>query len=320
MYDRQNRKINYLRISITDRCNLRCTYCMPSDGISKKCHKEILRNEEVLKIVESSVDLGIEKVRITGGEPLIRKGIVELVRDIASFEQIKDLTLTTNGILLKRYAKDLAEAGLNRVNISIDTLNPEKYAEITRGGRIEDVLEGIREARKYGLSPIKINVVLIGGFNEDEIESLVELTRDEDTHVRFIELMPIGEASAWNIDHFISNDSVLDKVPELKPIQASDIGSPAKYYQLDGAVGTVGLINPISCNFCSDCNRIRITSDGKIKPCLHSDDEIDLLAELRQGMDIKETIKNAILNKPKEHLINDQEFEPITRNMNRIGG
>jgi len=320
MLDNIGRRINYLRISVTDLCNLRCSYCMPEEGLCKKEHEEILRIEEIEELVREGAKLGIEKVRITGGEPLIRKGIIELISKISKIEEIKDLAMTTNGILLKKYIKELKDAGLKRVNISIDSLDKAKYHRITRGGDIEDVLEGIEEAKKAQLTPIKLNTVLIGGFNDDEIEDFVKLTYDENIDVRFIELMPLGQASTWAKEHFIPNTTVLDRFPELIPLCKEDKGSPAKYYKLPNGKGRVGLINPISSHFCSSCNRIRITADGKIKPCLHSNYEINIRSLLKQDIKLSDILKLAVEAKPKEHTINNNEYEPVIRNMYQIGG
>ncbi len=320
MLDNVGRKINYLRISVTDLCNLRCRYCMPEEGLCKKSHEDILRIEEIEEIVQEAAKLGINKVRITGGEPLIRKGIIELIRKISAVEQIKDIAMTTNGVLLGRYARELKEAGLNRVNISIDSLNKEKFSKITRGGNIKDVLDGIEEAKRVGLTPIKFNTVLIGGFNDDEIEAFVNLASSEDIDVRFIELMPLGQASTWAKEHFIPNTTVLDRFPELIPLCKDDKGSPAKYYKLPKGRGRIGLINPISSHFCGSCNRIRITADGRIKPCLHSNYEINIRSLRKQNMELLDILKLAVESKPKEHTINNYEFEPIVRNMYQIGG
>ncbi len=319
MIDKYNRTIDYMRLSVTDRCNLRCKYCMPESGVSKKLHKEILRHEELVEIVKAGAQVGIKKIRLTGGEPLIRKNIVELVKEISNVEGINEVTMTTNGLLLKNYLNDLKEAGLTRINLSLDTLKPERYRSITRGGNIEEVLSCIPLILAAGLRPLKINVVLIGGFNEDEIGDFVELTRHQNIEVRFIELMPIGEASQWTNDKFVSNQKVLEVV-ELIKIEKTHPSSPAEYYQLKDGVGKIGLINPISCSFCVDCNRIRVTSDGKVKPCLHSDQEIELMEALRNHEDIVKILREAITSKPKEHLINNKEYKPIKRDMNRIGG
>jgi len=318
MLDSYGRNINYLRISITDLCNLRCRYCMPEKGVTKMGYDEILRLEEIYELTRIFVSLGVNKIRITGGEPLIRKGAINLIENIGSLEGIKDFAMTTNGIFLKKYAKDLKRAGLNRVNISLDTLDEKKYYDITKGGCLKDVLEGIEEAKRVGLTPIKLNTVLVGGVNDNEIEDFVNLTKNEEIDIRFIELMPIGQAKDWSLDKFISNKVVLEKVKDLKEVTREDIASPAKYYKLPNGKGKVGLINPITCKFCDSCNRIRLTADGKVKPCLHSNDEIDLRTPLRNGEDVKEIIVNLIKNKPKEH--NLEEGKYIKRNMTAIGG
>lgn len=319
MKDRYERKIEYLRVSVTDRCNLRCRYCMPQGGItSKKTRSDMLSLEEIYEVVEVCSSMGIRKVRITGGEPLTRKGIPGLIHNINKLSNIKDIAMTTNGILLKDKAKELKESGLKRVNISLDTLDDEKYKHITRFGSLKDVFEGIEEAKKVGLLPIKINVVLIGGFNDDEIEDFVNLTIDDDIHVRFIELMPVGQAADWAKEKFVPNTLILDRFKELIPIPKEDKSSPAEYYKLPEAKGSVGLINPISHRFCSNCNRIRLTADGKLKPCLHSNQEIDIKEALRSGKDIKSVIETAINVKPRRHHIN--EGESVKRDMMRIGG
>jgi cyclic pyranopterin phosphate synthase len=293
---------------------------MPEEGLCKKSHEDILRIEEIEDIVREGAKIGIDKVRITGGEPLIRKGIIELIRKISKIDGIKDLAITTNGLLLKKYAKDLKDAGLNRVNISIDSLDKEKYKKITRGGDINEVLEGIQAAKKAKLTPIKLNTVLIGGFNDDEIKDFVNLTKDYEIDVRFIELMPLGEASTWAKSHFIPNTTVLERFPELMALCKEDKGSPAKYYKLPNGKGKIGLINPISNHFCSNCNRIRITSDGKIKPCLHSNYEINIRNLMKENVKLLDILRLAIESKPKEHTINEFEYEPVIRNMYQIGG
>lgn len=318
MIDAFGREINYLRLSITDRCNLRCKYCMPKDGIQKVSHEEILTLEEIDEIISVFASLGINKVRITGGEPLVRKGILSLIENIRKHDGIKDLALTTNGLLLKEMASNLKSAGLNRVNISLDSLNPQKYAMMTRGGKLNKVLEGIEMAKKVGLTPIKINVVLIGGFNDDEIESFVALTKEEAIDIRFIELMPIGEVATWSLENFLPNHYVLEKIPQLAPIEIQDKSSPAKYYRLPDGVGRVGLISPISCKFCDDCNRIRLTSEGKLKYCLHSNEEFDLGKVLRSKNSLKDFIEASILKKPLAHTIEQGDF--IIRNMVQVGG
>jgi cyclic pyranopterin phosphate synthase len=318
MKDSYGRNINYLRISVTDLCNLRCKYCMPEEGISKVHHEDILTIEEIEEIAKVFVSLGVNKIRLTGGEPLIRSGIIDIVEKIGRLEEIKDLAMTTNGILLKQYAKDLKSVGLNRVNISLDTLNEEKYSYITRGGKLKDVLEGIEIAKKVGLTPIKINTVLIGGFNDNEIENFVRLTEKEEIDVRFIELMPIGEAIELESEYYVSNQLVLDKVPQLVKTKREDISSPAVYYKLPNGKGKVGIINPISCKFCEYCNRVRLTAQGKLKLCLHSNEEIDLKSALRKGEDIRSIILKSIEEKPESHKLESGEY--VSKNMYQIGG
>lgn len=318
MKDSFGRNINYLRISVTDLCNLRCKYCMPEKGICKVEHKDVLSLEEIYEVAKVFVSLGVNKIRLTGGEPLTRKGIVGLVEKLGKLDGIKDLAMTTNGILLKKYAKELKSAGLNRVNVSLDTLDEEKYSHITRGGKIKGVLEGIEAAKSVGLTPIKINTVLIGGFNVNEIKDFVNLTKTEEIDVRFIELMPVGEASKWAEENFVSNEVILDKVNALEKVERLDPSSPAVYYKLPGAKGRVGIINPISCKFCDYCNRVRLTSRGKLKLCLHSNEEIDLKDKLRQGEDIEKIILSSIKEKPESHHLEDGQY--ITDSMYQIGG
>lgn len=317
MKDSFNRNINYLRISVTDLCNLRCKYCMPINGICKKTHDDMLSFDEIELIAKEFVNLGVDKIRITGGEPLVRNGILDLVEKVGKIKGLKDFAMTTNGILLKKYAKELKLRGLNRVNISIDTLDESKYSHITRGGDLRKVLDGIEEAIKVGLYPIKLNVVLIGGFNDDEIENFVNLTKEADIDVRFIELMPIGEASDWNIDKFISNSTVLEKVKSLIKIESTDKSSPANYYKLPNGKGKIGLINPITCKFCDNCNRVRVTSEGKLKLCLHSNDEIDLRPHINNE-DFGKLISDIVKEKPEYHKLEDGEY--LHKNMVQIGG
>lgn len=318
MKDQFGRKINYLRISVTDLCNLRCIYCMPKEGIPKIQHEDILSVEEIEEIVKIFVKLGVNKIRLTGGEPLVRKGILDIVERIGKLEGIRDFAMTTNGLLLKEYAKDLRALGLKRVNISLDTLDDKKYSSITRIGSLQRVMKGIEAAKEVGLTPIKINTVLVGGFNDDEIEDLVRLTEKEEIDVRFIELMPIGEAIKLKADHFLSNEIVLQRVPSLIKIDGEDPSSPAVYYKLPNGKGKIGLINPVSCKFCKNCNRVRLTSQGKLKLCLHSDVEIDLREALRRGQAIEKIIMDAISKKPESHNLEDGVY--VSKKMYQIGG
>lgn len=316
MKDNFGRDINYLRISITDKCNLRCKYCMPENGIEKLEHDEVLTIEEYLEIVKVFKGLGIRKVRITGGEPLVKKGVTKLIKGCKEIG-IEEIAMTTNGLLLEDKARELKDAGLTRVNISLDSLDEEKYHEITRGGNLKDVLNGIEACRKYHITPIKLNTVMMKNFNLNEFRDFVDLTKTEDISVRFIELMPIGEGIKYKED-FVSNEELLGLYPELKPMESKDPSSPAKYYKLPDGKGNVGLINPMSCKFCGTCNRIRLTSKGKLLMCLHSNIYIDLLKPLREGKDIEKIIIDAIEEKPEKHHLLDGEYN-IT-DMNEIGG
>ncbi len=317
MKDAYDRTINYLRISVTDLCNLRCSYCMPENGVVKKLHSEILSVEEIVSIVRAAAELGVNKVRITGGEPLVRNGILEICRQIGAIEGLKEICITTNGILLGGMAKELKQSGVSRVNISLDTLDPAKYKKITRCGELDDVLRGIQAAEEAGLLPLKINTVLIGGFNDDEIGSLVELTRNKEIDVRFIELMPIGECVGWESKCFISSSKVLEREPRLEPIE-SPAGGVETLYRIPGYKGRIGLINPMSHPFCEQCNRIRLTADGKLKTCLHSSEEINLKDLPYEA--VKERIASAIKNKPQRHYLNEFTRSDSTRSMFQIGG
>lgn len=320
MIDKFGREINYLRISLTDRCNLRCRYCMPADGAHLIPHSEILSFEEILRLAEAAAKLGISKIRLTGGEPLVRQSIVDLIARMNEIEGINEIVLTTNGILLGDMADELKKAGVKRVNISLDTLDPDKYREITRGGDLSKVLAGIEAAKRAGLTPIKINTVALGGFNDDEFADFVELTRDNDISVRFIELMPIGHADVGEGYGFISNQELLDKFPELVA-EPENKFSVASEYRLPGAKGTVGFISALSNHFCAQCNKIRLTSDGKIKPCLHSNEEIPMKPVLMKGTDeeVIAALAESIGHKIEHHLLNEGA-EPIERDMNKIGG
>jgi cyclic pyranopterin phosphate synthase len=324
--DNFNRPISYLRISVTDRCNLRCVYCMPPEGVPWRSHNEILRYEEIELIVQAAASLGISKVRLTGGEPLIRLGFVELVRMLARIPGIDDLAMTTNGTLLARYAAELAEAGLKRVNVSLDTLQPERFRQITRLGDLTAVFEGIAAAREAGLVPIKVNTVLVQELNDDEVVDFARLTLEGDWHVRFIELMPLGANTAWAGDGYVSVGEVRrrieDALGELMPAKAGVGNGPARYYRLPGAAGTIGFISPISEHFCYQCNRLRLTADGRLRPCLLSDYEIDLRTPLRQGAglaEIRELLIRSIGAKPERHHL-DESIAPRERAMSQIGG
>ena len=317
MRDQFNRDLTYLRVSITDRCNLRCTYCMPVEGVETMPHDELLSYEELYSVIEKFVSLGVKKLRITGGEPLVRKDVVKFIEQVAKLDKLEDIAMTTNGLLLKELALPLKKAGLHRVNISLDTLDQNRYKLMTRGGELKSVLEGIQTAKEVGLK-IKLNCVVNKGINDDEVGRFIQLTQDWGVDVRFIELMPIGQNIQYAQEHFYSNEIILNQFPELKPVKAEDPSSPARYYQLEGAKGKVGLISPLSCNFCAYCNRLRLTPDGKLKPCLHSDIEIDLKTALRNNQDILPLILESYQIKPEKHLLDEHKM--IVRQMSQIGG
>ncbi len=327
--DAYNRPISYLRISVTDRCNLRCIYCMPPEGVPWRPHGEILRYEEIETVVRAAAELGISKVRLTGGEPLVRLGIADLVRSLARIPGIDDLAMTTNGTLLSRYAEALARAGLQRVNVSLDTLRPERFRRITRLGRMENVLEGMEAARQAGLEPIKINTVVIRGMNDDEVVDFARKTVEAGWNVRFIEPMPVGNGvladSEWR-ERVVTGREIRQQIEavlgELEPAKVSAGSGPARYYRLPGARGTLGFITPISEHFCYRCNRLRLTADGQLRPCLLSDQEIDLRTPLRQGADvaqIKGLLLKGIESKPMQHHL-DEHKRPENRVMSEIGG
>ena len=317
MTDQYGRSITYLRMSVTELCNLRCRYCMPEEGVCKKDHAQMLTEDEMISAVEAAASLGITKLRITGGEPLVKKNIVSICRRAAAVEGINEVCLTTNGVLLEQLAKPLREAGVSRLNISLDTLNAEKYTYITRTGQLRDALRGIETALDVGYDKIKINAVLIGGFNDCDIRDLAELTRKYPVDMRFIEMMPMYDSGDFGASSYIPYTRVLAELPELQTVTQD--GGVAKLYRLPGAQGNVGLISPVSAHFCSECNRIRLTADGKLKPCLHSGDEYSLKGLDTEGM--KAVLRDVIWNKPRWHGEMDAEHRSQSgRNMNEIGG
>lgn len=326
LLDPYKRKINYLRISVTDRCNLRCRYCMPQEGIPLISHVEILTYEEIVRIVRVFAAEGISKIRLTGGEPLIRKGIVDFISQISQIKEIEDLSLTTNGILLKELAHDLKQVGLKRVNISLDSLRKERFLQITRKDDLERVWSGIEEAVRVDLSPIKINMVAIKGLNDDEIESFARLTLQLPLTVRYIEYMPSGNGEVWRESDILTIPQIqirLERIGKLIPVPSDRWDGPAMRFRLEGAIGEIGLIGAVSRHFCSDCNRLRLTPDGKIRTCLFSDEEIDIKDILRRGgtdQDLKERLFSALRAKPERHRINTHQFKKCQRNMSAIGG
>jgi cyclic pyranopterin phosphate synthase len=327
LIDKFNREINYLRISVTDRCNLRCVYCMPASGILQKSHSQILSFEQIYKIVKIVAGLGINKVRITGGEPLVRKDLSFLIEKLKTISGLKELALTTNGIYLSDYAALLKKCGLDRINISLDSLIPEKFEMITRGGNLKAVLRGIESALAAGLSPLKINVVLLKGFNTDEIPAFVNLTKEIPIQVRFIEYMPTGlNYSSYN-ELFFSTKDAKDICTNIgKLIRIENIHSQtAEIFSIEGFCGTIGFISPLSEPFCNSCNKLRLTADGFLRSCLHSSKTINLKASLDKGVseeNLAGLIKEVVALKPEAHNLNDYtvDFGSENFSMCQIGG
>ena len=314
MRDGYGRDINYLRLSVTDLCNLRCVYCMPAGGVEKRRHEDVLTVEELEEIAQSAGRCGIRKIRLTGGEPLVRRGIVDICARTAAAPGVEEVCMTTNGLLLPKMAAELRRAGLRRVNISLDTLSPERYRELTRVGNIEDAVAGLRAALD-NFETVKINAVLIGGSSEPEIRQMVNITKDTPLELRFIELMPIGECAHWPKERFLANSAVLEAVPELEPCGTPGV---ARLFTLPDAKGKVGLISPLSSHFCPECNRIRVTPDGRLKPCLHSAQEIELRGF--HGAELDAKIKEGICAKPMRHHLSAVSPSESLRGMSRIGG
>lgn len=318
MTDSYGRKIEYLRMSVTDGCNLRCVYCMPEDGMRECPCRSSMSADEFVEIARAAAELGIKKLRITGGEPLVRSDILPLVRRLSEIDGIEDMSLTTNAVLLKPIAGELYDAGIHRVNISLDTLDAEKYERVTRGGRLSDALDGIRAALEAGMNPVKLNAVLVGGFNDDEIGALARLTLEHPVQMRFIELMPIGSSGQFPEQAYMSVGEVLRRLPGLEPVQ-SEAHSVARLYKLPGAKGEVGLISPLSDHFCAECNRLRLTADGCLKPCLHSAEELSVRG--KHGDELKSAILTAVSHKPKMHVeLSATDRSEAKRSMYRIGG
>jgi cyclic pyranopterin phosphate synthase len=320
--DSFGRSVNYLRISVTDRCNLRCLYCMPPEGVPQMSHSEILSYEEIRAVVQAAAELGINKIRLTGGEPLIRADFPELIKILSQIEGIQELSLTTNGILLKNHALGLRQAGLSRINVSLDTLKPDKFQYITRLGRLKDVLEGIETAKEAGFKPVKINTVVMRNINDDEILDFARMTYEDGWHVRFIEVMPFKGAAEFVPSHELRQHIGL--LGKLEPCELITGNGPATYYRLSGARGTVGFISALTePSFCSRCNRMRLTPDGKLRPCLLAEDEIDLRTPLRNNAsteELKRFILKAVASKPERHQLERRNVRVVKRKMSQIGG
>ncbi|MBI4055378.1 MAG: GTP 3',8-cyclase MoaA [Elusimicrobia bacterium] len=307
MTDGFGRKIDYLRLSVTDRCNLRCVYCLPERYTHFSPAGEILSDEEVLKLLSCFAELGISKVRITGGEPLVRQGIAGLIQRVSKIAGIADISLSTNGTLLAKMVHELAQAGLKRVNVSLDSLRSERFAQITRFGKLAAISEGIESALQAGLSPVKLNCVIARGMNDEEIGDFVKLTEGRPLHVRLIELMPMGETGFFSKERWVPLQEIMEKAAPIEPlpVEAWPFGrGPARYYRRPGAKGTVGFISALSCGFCSSCNRVRLTAKGTLVPCLDASEGVDLRTPLRGGAsrkDIQQLILSAVRKKPARH-------------------
>jgi len=326
MLDTYNRNINYLRISVTDRCNLRCRYCMPEEGISKLEHGKILSLEDIVRLVKVAVKVGIRKIRLTGGEPLVRKHIARLIGCIHQIPEIDDIAITTNGVLFDVMAEELKAAGLDRVNFSLDTMVSEKFKYISRRDHMAEVKKAIFKALELGMEPVKINTVVIKGFNDDELMDFADLAYDFPLHIRFIEFMPIGDLLFWQEDRMITAGQIKEKIEhryELTPTKLIKGSGPAKYFKLAGGQGTIGFISPMSHKFCSECNRLRMTAEGKLRGCLYDKRENDLKAALQNKSsdeDLKDLFIKAIYLKPSEHHMNNGWGKDNLRKMSQIGG
>ena len=323
MIDKWGRKITYLRISVTDRCNLRCTYCMPEKGMDFINNDELLTNEEILRISKIMAEIGITKIRLTGGEPLVRNGIVDLVRKISQISGIHEVCMTTNGILLEGMIDDLKKAGLSRINISLDTMKRGLYKEITRGGDLNKVLKGIDLAIEHGLK-VKLNTVIMRGINDDEIDDFVKLTMKKPVDIRFIEIMPIGEGKGHEAYKTEDLKSEINKNFNIEPCDISkSLDGPATYYRVVNSKGRIGFISAMSSCFCESCNRIRMTSEGFLKQCLHWNYGTDLKVLIRKGIaddELKEIIIKSIYEKPSKHSFGEKSEFGDSRLMYQIGG
>jgi GTP 3',8-cyclase len=323
--DRFGRQIHYLRISLTDHCNLRCVYCMPEDMTFRPL-PEMMQDNEILLLTRLFADLGFDKIRLTGGEPTVRAHVVDIVRGIASTPGIRDVTMTTNGVLLSKLAGPLAGAGLKRVNISIDTLNPSKFKRLTRWGDIEDVWEGILAAEQAGLKPVKLNAVVVRGYNEEDVVDLARLTIDRGWQVRFIEMMPFGGTTDLQTGQMVSAEETQGRIKQaLGPLEAANGGEldgEARVFHIPGAQGDIGFISSVSAPFCASCTRARLTADGILRMCLLREFEIDLLTPLRGGASFEELrrmVLDTVWQKPWGHGLADGEI-PLNRGMSEIGG
>ena len=320
------RPITYLRVSVTDKCNLRCVYCMPEEGLNWLRRDELLRYEEIVDLVRAAASVGVTSIRLTGGEPLVRRDLSRLVEGIAKIDGIEDISLSTNGLLLEERIDDLVRAGLRRVNVSLDTLREDRFMAIARRPGLDSVLRGIDAAIERGLAPVKVNCVVMRGRNDDEIEAFAELARDRELFVRFIEVMPVHENLGLQRDTYMSADQILARIGaihELKPVTGPGGNGPARYFAYEGAKGAVGVISPLSHDYCERCNRVRLTADGRLRLCLFGDHHIDLRAPLRAGAgdeEIAAILRSAMTIKPERHHLKLGEASSQMRAFSEIGG
>ncbi|HEY2982195.1 MAG TPA: GTP 3',8-cyclase MoaA [Anaerolineales bacterium] len=323
--DRFGRKNNYLRISLTDHCNLRCVYCMPED-MTFRPNPELMQDDEILLLARLFADLGFDKIRLTGGEPTVRNHVVEIVRGISSTPGIKSVSMTTNGVLLSRLAQPLADAGLQRVNVSVDTLDPEKFQRLTRWGKLDDVWAGVQAAEQAGLTPIKLNAVVVKGYNEEDVVDLARLTLEHPWQIRFIEMMPFAGATELQTNQVVTAMQIQERIAaalgELQPVNDGKLDGEARVFQLSGALGSLGFISSVTAPFCAACNRARLTADGRLRMCLLREQEVDLLTPLRAGATLEELrhwILNGVWDKPWGHGLAEGVI-PLNRVMSEIGG
>ncbi|WP_224981540.1 GTP 3',8-cyclase MoaA [Geomonas agri] len=324
LIDTYGRRINYLRLSVTDRCNMRCCYCMPAQGVAKLGHKEMLSYEELYRVSAACVEQGIEKIRVTGGEPLVRKGLVDFLGRLSALPGLKELVLTTNGLLLEELAQPLKDAGVARLNISLDSLQPETFARVTRGADLNRVLAGIDAAQKAGFGPLKINMVVMRGVNDHEILDFAALTLEKPFTVRFIEYMPTLQDEEWGAQSMPGSE-ILSTIGErypLLPLVSSEMAGPARNYKIQGAAGAIGIITPVSGHFCESCNRIRITATGRVRGCLFSEQGTELkpLLASEDPEALRQTLRSIVTQKPGRHHIAEEGSEQAVVNMSRIGG
>ncbi|MBW1710786.1 MAG: GTP 3',8-cyclase MoaA [Deltaproteobacteria bacterium] len=326
LIDSYQRKLNYLRLSITDRCNFNCVYCMPHGMRFKLAHEDILTYEEFLVIARAAVSEGVTKIRLTGGEPLVRKNLIKFITDLSELPSPPELCLTTNGLLLDDLADDLYKAGISRINISLDSLDPDNFKSITGHDEFDRVWRGMETALSRGFKQVKLNTVVIRGHNDHELADFARLSLDRPLEVRFIEYMPMGTVGYWSQDKFVSNAEMKESLAPLgalTPVESGNGDGPASKFRLPGAKGLVGLISPVTQHFCSSCNRLRLTADGKIRLCLHSNQEVDIKTPLRSGASEAELaafLRRAVINKPQRHHLDQSLDHPSNRAMNLIGG